>query len=92
MEGSKLSDEAQGIQQERFEPLTGQNEARRLLDKLEPGEPVFVFRGNDISAAIFVRAWIELQSLNPHVRPRKMRMARQIHLAMQQWKKKDWPT
>lgn len=66
-----------------FTPQTGQNSARRMLERLEPDEPVFVLRGNDCSAAMFVRSWISLQELNPSPPWAKIRRAREILAAME---------
>lgn len=93
---ARLSDEAQDIgadaEDDVFTPLTGQNAAKRLLERLEPNEPVFVLRGNDITAAIIVRMWCGLNALNPQMRPHKLRKARRIGLAMDRWSKRVWPT
>jgi hypothetical protein len=89
--GGNLTDKAQGIELDEWTPQTGQNAARRMLERLDPGEPVFLIRGNDISASLFVRQWADLQALNPNPPVRKIAMARRIGLAMERWPNKKWP-
>ena len=90
-----LSDQAQlGQTAKPFTPETGQNSARRLIDRLAPDEPVFCLVGRDISGAMFVRSWIALQELNPNPPWAEIRRARQILAQFEQYHrdgKTHWP-
>lgn len=66
---------------EAFEPAP----ARVAKDHgLQPEEPVFTLRAQDVLAPAVVRAWCEMASVLS-VNPEKIREARQIALAMEHW-------
>lgn len=69
---------------DRFEvgPLPQGHEARD--NTVDPQEPVFTLRAQDVLAPAVVRAWCEMASVLS-VNPEKIREARQIALAMEHW-------
>lgn len=61
-----------------------------LIGSLEDGEPIFVLRAADKSAAAVVRMWCELNALNEECLPELLRSVRELALAMERWPRRDW--
>jgi hypothetical protein len=60
------------------------------LNKLAPGEPYFVLRGQDLLAPELVEAWAIEAELNG-CPPAKIADARAIAKAMRRWSKRKMP-
>jgi ribosome-binding protein aMBF1 (putative translation factor) len=59
-------------------------------DGLNPNEPIFTLRGQDILAPAMIRLWCEMAVLTG-VPADKIREAREIALLMEQWPKRKVP-
>jgi hypothetical protein len=61
-----------------------------LGSSFDPREPIFVLRAQDVLSAPIVRAWCEM-AVVLGANPEKIKEARQIALAMEQWDRKKVP-
>jgi len=54
-------------------------------------EPLFVLRAQDVTAPAVIRMWCEINFFNPNCAPERLKEARLLALAMEQWPNRKLP-
>lgn len=68
----------------------GYKDDDKCLAKVQPGEPIFVLRGQDLLAPLLVREWASLAELRGCA-PEKVAEARECAAAMERWPTRKYP-
>ena len=72
-------------------PLDGSPPTDPCLDKLKPGEPFFVLRGQDMLAPDVIQIWVERAAESGQLSERKFEEVISIIMAMENWPNRRMP-